>query len=145
MRRFAGDYNWHWQVSRYWQACLLIVLFLLLLAPWLAQLNFAVQLLLNVLALVLMGHYWLWQIPRLPNRLRYNKQGWQIYQAKTQTWHSIEIGKQTLLWPFLVVIMYRTPQQYFYSAAVVWRDALHLKQFKQLRLYLRFARTVTRR
>ncbi|MFT0213153.1 protein YgfX [Pseudomonas sp. F1_0610] len=126
-----------WQACKYDLACRLAIYSCAFIAPWLTRLSIGQIIAVNLLLLFLV---WL-EVKTQKNKrgaIRYVKEQWFIY--KKNTWQPISIDGKTVLWAFLVVVVYRQPHSTLCHTVVIWKAATSLQEFKRLRVFLRFAR-----
>ncbi|HZJ95668.1 MAG TPA: protein YgfX [Thiopseudomonas sp.] len=71
--------------------------------------------------------------------IRYTAQGWQLWSAQ-QGWRSVQLDASSMAIPALVLLRYKTPQQYVYRSVVIAADCLTADQHRQLRVRLKFSR-----
>lgn len=71
--------------------------------------------------------------------VRYTAQGWQLWNARAG-WQSVQVAASSLAIPALVLVRYKTPQQYFYRSVLIAADCLTAEQHRQLRVRLKFGR-----
>ncbi|MDH0097324.1 hypothetical protein L1F06_017115 [Ectopseudomonas hydrolytica] len=132
-----------WQPSRGLLRLYLCVLFLALLAPWLAEIPVWLQVLSLPLCLAHAGwvlpRHFLLSSPEAIRGLRRDACGWHLWSA-AKGWQAVQLRPDSLALPLAVVLRYRLPGQRFSRGLCIARDALAPEQHRRLRLRLKFSR-----
>jgi toxin CptA len=89
----------------------------------------------------------LWVVPRhllLSNQraytgLRHDGEGWQVFSAAAG-WQPIEVHRDSLALPLLVVLRFRLPARRGVKALCIASDSLPRQQHRRLRVRLKFSR-----
>lgn len=135
--------QWFWQPSRRLAGLNLTVLSLACLAVLLSAapdgLKISLGLLLVVQAADRVVQLLRNKHPAGRRGLRYTAQGWQLWSAHSG-WQPVQLAASSMAIPALVLLRYKTPQQFIYRSAVIAADCLTAEQHRQLRVRLKFSR-----
>ncbi len=132
-----------WQPSLKLSKLRLLVVLLAFLAVVLAAIGWPLKAsLLCVLGVQVSVHLYRLQQQQRPCRrtgLRHSAQGWQLWSAE-HGWRSIQLRADSMATPGLVLLRYRSAQQWFYRSAVIPADSLSQDSHRRLRVRLKFSR-----
>lgn len=137
----SNRFECRWQASR------------LLLAAYLAAQLFALGALLNLdlpfasLGILVCLAHAAWVLPRhvlLTHRssirgLRRDEDGWQLF-SHARGWHSVQLRRDSLALPLIVVLRYRVPGEWLTRSICVPRDSQAADVHRRLRVRLKFSR-----
>jgi toxin CptA len=137
----SNRFECRWQASR------------LLLAAYLAAQLFALAALLNLdlpfasLAMLACLAHAAWVLPRhvlLTHRssirgLRRDEDGWQLF-SHARGWHSVQLRRDSLALPLIVVLRYRLPGEWLTRSICVPKDSQAADVHRRLRVRLKFSR-----
>ncbi len=137
----SNRFECRWQASR------------LLLAAYLAAQLFALGALLNLdlpfasLGILVCLAHAAWVLPRhvlLTHRssirgLRRDEDGWQLF-SHARGWHSVQLRRDSLALPLIVVLRYRVPGEWLTRSICVPRDSQVADVHRRLRVRLKFSR-----
>jgi toxin CptA len=137
----SNRFECRWQASR------------LLLAAYLAAQLFALAALLNLdlpfasLAMLVSLAHAAWVLPRhvlLTHRssirgLRRDEDGWQLF-SHARGWHSVQLRRDSLALPLIVVLRYRLPGEWLTRSICVPKDSQAANVHRRLRVRLKFSR-----
>ncbi|AKX54407.1 hypothetical protein AKN90_00725 [Thiopseudomonas alkaliphila] len=98
----------------------------------------------GVYVAAILASIWEMQLARSTGKtLSYSAHQWHLATAQNPALsHPIQVYGETVVTPWLVVVLYRLPNQYFKRALVIPADSLNSHQHRQLRVRLRFSRAV---
>ena len=133
----------HWQASRLLLAFYLALLGLALVT--LLALPVPLWLLGSALLLCLLHALWV-----VPSRillsadsswrgLRRDQMGWSLW-SRSGGWQPVQLRPDSLALPWVVILRYREPGQWFARGLCIARDSMPAEQHRRLRVRLKFSR-----
>jgi toxin CptA len=132
-----------WQASKRLRAVCAVGHLLALIACLMLALPAAIKLAGVVFCLVhaawVMPRQVLLSHPQAVRGLRRDRSGWQLWSAGAG-WQPVQLRHDTVALPWLVILRYRRPGQWFSRSACVPADALPVDQHRRLRVRLKFSR-----
>ena len=79
------------------------------------------------------------QQPTQRRGLRCTANGWQVWDAQ-RGWQSVQLRADSMAIPALVLLRYRSADQWFYRTLLVGTDSLPADSYRRLRVRLKFSR-----
>lgn len=79
------------------------------------------------------------QQPQMRSGVRRTHQGWQMWNSQ-QGWRAVQLRRDSMALPSLVLLGYRYAGQWWYRSAIVPSDSLTQDEHRRLRVRLKFSR-----